>query len=142
MFIKLKRLFIFLTLLVPSMAQADVFVIVNVSNPVTSISSQEISALYLGRVRSFPKGDFARVFEQPRDSAIREQFFARVVGMKIQQVNTYWTRLTFAGQAMPPQILPNDQAVIEVVRKTPEAIGYVSSFPKDPSVRVVLHEKD
>lgn len=134
----LKHLLPLALLLAPALAQADLVVIVNANNPLASITAQEISALYLGRTRSFPRGDFARVFEHPRDSSLRGQFFSRIVGMPMPQVNSYWARLAFAGQATPPQILPNDKAVLEVVRKTPDAIGYVSTAPKDPAIRVVF----
>lgn len=138
----MKRLAIILTLLFPWHAFADVVVIVNAANPVRSLSSEEVAALYLGRSRVFPSGEFALVFDQPRDSALRQRFFKQVANMAIGQVNTYWSRLMFSGQEMPPQPLPNEQAVIDIVRRNPGAIGYVSTAPKDPGLRIVLQIKE
>jgi ABC-type phosphate transport system substrate-binding protein len=138
----MKRLAIILTLLFPWHAFADVFVVVNAANPVRSLSAEEVAALYLGRSRAFPSGEFALVFDQPRDSALRQQFFKLVANMAIGQVNTYWSRLMFSGQEMPPQPLPNEQAVIDIVRRNPGAIGYVSTPPKDPGLRIVLQIKE
>jgi len=39
-------------------------------------------------------------------------------------------------------VLPSEQALIDIVRRNPGAIGYVSGVPKDPSLRVVLHIKE
>lgn len=138
----MKRFAIILTLLFPWHAFADVVVIVNAANPVRSMTSEEVAALYLARSRTFSSGEFALVFDQPRDSALRRSFFKLVANMAIGQVNTYWSRLMFSGQEMPPHSLPTEQAVIDIVRRNPGAIGYVSAPPKDSSVRVVLQIKD
>jgi ABC-type phosphate transport system substrate-binding protein len=138
----MKRLALILALLFPWHAFADVVVIVNAANPVHSMSAEEVSALYLARSRTFPSGEFALVFDQPRDSALRQQFFKLVANMAIGQVNTYWSRLMFSGQEMPPQSLPNEQAVIDIVRRNPGAIGYVSVPPKETGLRVVLQIKE
>jgi len=138
----MKRFAIILTLLLPWHAFADIVVIVNATNPVRNMTSEEVSALYLARARTFPSGEFALVFDQPRDSALRQQFFKLVANMAIGQVNTYWSRLMFSGQEMPPQPLPNEQAVIDIVRRNPGAIGYVSTPPKDPGLRIVLQIKE
>jgi len=138
----MKRLVIILALLAPWPAFADIVVIVNAANPVQKMTSDEVAALYLARSRTFSTGEFALVFDQPRDSALRQQFFKLVANMAIGQVNTYWSRLMFSGQEMPPQVLPNEQAVIDIVRRNPGAIGYVSTPPKEASVRAVLQIKE
>lgn len=138
----MKRLVIFLALVFPWHSFADVVVIVNAANPVRSLSSEEVAALYLARSRTFPSGELALVFDQPRDSALRQQFFKLVANMAIGQVNTYWSRLMFSGQEMPPHPLPNEQSVIDIVRRNPGAIGYVSAPPKETGLRVVLQIKE
>ena len=48
-------------------------------------------------------------------------------------------RLKFTGQVQPPQGLEGDAAVLEFVRTTPTAIGYVSNnLSADPKVKTVL----
>ena len=138
----LKQALILLALLLPVPGQADIVVIVNATNPIRNISSQEVAELYLGRSHTFSSGEFALAFDHPRDSALREQFFRKVANMSISQVNTYWSRLLFAGQETPPRSLAAEQAVLDVVRRNPGAIGYVGSPPKEALLRVVLHLKD
>lgn len=138
----MRRLLSILLLLLPGYALADLLVIVNAANPVRSMSADEVAGLYLARSRNFPNGEFALVFDQPRDSSQRERFFRLVANMGVAQVNTYWSRLMFSGQEIPPQVLPGEQAVIDIVRRNPGAIGYVSGLPKDTNLRVVLHIKE
>lgn len=138
----MRRYFLIFWLLFPACAAADLVVVVNAANPVKSMTADEVTALYLARSRNFPNGEFALVFDQPRDSPQRERFFKLVANMGLSQVNTYWSRLMFSGQEIPPQSLPNEQAVIDIVRRNPGAIGYLSGVPKETNLRVVLHVKD
>jgi len=138
----MKRLLLILCLTLPLPLVADIAVIVNAGNPVKSMSAEEVAALYLARTRTFPSGEYALVFDHPRDHQLRQRFFKAVASMGISQVNTYWSRLMFSGQEIPPQSLPNEQAVIDVVRRNPGAIGYVGFVPRDPGVKTVLHFKD
>ena len=93
-------------LLASGPAGADLYVVVNTANPVRALTTQEVSALYLGRAHSFPTGEFALIFDHPRDS-------------------------------------PLQQAVIDIVRRNPGAIGYLGSTPpRDSGLRSVLEVKE
>ena len=131
-----------LSLLAPWMAWAEIAVIVNAANPVKQLSVQQVSDLYLGRARSYPNGEYALVFDLMRGDTLRQQFFTSLAGMTPQQVNAYWSRLMFTGQVLPPQQLPSDAMVLDIVRRNPGAIGYVKTQALDASVRVVLTLKE
>jgi hypothetical protein len=120
-----------------AVASAQVFVIVNVDNPLRAMTKQQVSDLYFGRAKAFQSGEFALVFDQMSDVA-RSEFFQALVNLPLYQVNVYWSRLMFSGRVLPPQKLSNDNAMIEVVRHSTAAIGYVLHVPNDGSVRVVL----
>lgn len=138
----MKRLLLILSLTLPLPLTADIAIIVNAGNPVKSMTAEEVAALYLARTRTFPSGEYALVFDLPRDNQLRQRFFKAVASMGISQVNTYWSRLMFSGQEIPPQPLPNEQAVIDIVRRNSGAIGYIGFVPQDAGVRTVLHLKD
>lgn len=136
------RLLTLVAWLCPLLATAEIAVIVNVANPVRQLTQTEVADLYLGRSRTFPGGEYALVFDLPREAPLRERFFSSVAGMNPQQVNAYWSRLMFTGQVLPPQALPNDRAVLDIVRRNPGAIGFVKTEGLDSSVRVVLTLKE
>ncbi|MBF0435470.1 MAG: hypothetical protein HQL77_08875 [Magnetococcales bacterium] len=108
---------------------ADVVVIVNKSNPVTSMSSAQVSDLYLGRSRTFPDGSIAHVIDHAREAPLREEFFRRINGMPLNKVNTFWARLAVSGQIMPPVTKTNSGDVILAVQEDSKAIGYVEDSP-------------
>jgi ABC-type phosphate transport system substrate-binding protein len=123
-------------------AHADIFVVVNAANPMRSMTSKQALDIYMGRTRNFPDGDFALPFDQARSAPEREAFYRLLTGMDLAQVNSYWARLMFTGQTMPPQPLPNEAAVIEIVRRNPGAIGYLGKPPVDKGLAVVLVLKE
>lgn len=120
----------------------DIAVIVNMGNTAKQMSTDQVADLYLGRTRVFANKTYALVFDQPRNSPLREAFFTRLIGMSPAQINSYWARLMFAGQTQPPQVLSDDKQMLEVVRTNPGAVGYIDSVNVDNSVRVVLLIKE
>lgn len=122
--------------------RADIAVIVNTANPANQMNVQQVADLYLGRTRNFSSGEFALVFDQMRDSPLRARFFQMLSGMSQQQINAYWSRMMFSGQVIPPQQLPDDRTVLEIVRRNSGAIGYVNAQGVDTSVRTVLLLKE
>jgi hypothetical protein len=119
-------------------ARADFYLVVNATNAARALTQKEVVDLYMGRSRAFPGGDFALVFDLPRDHPRRAAFYQALTGMTAAQVNSYWSRLMFAGQSMPPQPLPDEAAMLDLVRRNPSALGWLDSAPSDKGVRVVL----
>ena len=119
-------------------ARADIYVVVNAGNPVQALTRKEALNLFMGRTRAFAQADFAAPFDLPRDHAVRDQFYQLLTGMGPAQVNSYWARLMFTGQTLPPQTVADEAVLAETVRRNPAAIGYLSQEPADKGLRVVL----
>ena len=58
--------------------------------------------------------------------------------MSPAQVNSYWSRLMFSGQNLPPRSLPDEATMVEVIKRSPNAIGWLSKEPADRQLRTVL----
>jgi hypothetical protein len=123
-------------------ARADFYLVVHAGNAQAALTQKEAVDLFMGRQRTFPRGDFALVFDLPRDSPQREAFYKALTGMSLAQVNSYWARLMFAGQSLPPQPLPDEAAMLDIVRRNPSALGWVSKEPNDKNIRTVLVLKE
>ncbi|GAB0057829.1 hypothetical protein SIID45300_02163 [Candidatus Magnetaquicoccaceae bacterium FCR-1] len=124
---------------VPEAALAEnLVVVVHPSNRLATLTRPQLSDLFLGRGATFPDGRRAMIVEQARDSRTREIFFRMINGMSLNQVNTYWARLTFSGRVNPPTFMTDGQGVLQTVANNPEAIGYVEAGLVDESVRVLL----
>ena len=120
-------------------ARADVWVVVPTSSSVKAMTQKELVDLYMGRSRAFPDGTFALPFDLPRDDPGRASFYKSLTGMDLAQINSYWSRLMFSGQTLPPQPLPGEAAMADLVKRNPSAVGYLLQEPAaDKGLRVVL----
>lgn len=136
--ITLKNSLFFLALSCASLsATAEVAVIVNSSNANATMSSSDISRIFLGKSSKFPNGSQASAVDQNDGSAARSEFNDKVLSKTASQLKSYWSRLIFTGKGTPPKQLDNDAAVKAAVASDPSAIGYINSSAVDASVKVV-----
>jgi len=123
-------------------ARADFYIVVHASNPQRSLTQKEAVDLFMGRSRAFASGDFALIFDLPRDNPRRAAFYQALTGMSVAQVNSYWSRLMFSGQSVPPQALADEAAMTGMLRRNPGALGWLSREPTEPGLRSVLVIKE
>lgn len=142
MSIRLARVLALAALVFAPLAHADFYLIVQAANPQPALTRKEAVDLYMGRTRAFPRGEVAKVYDLPRDSARRDDFYQSLTGMGPAQVNSYWARLMFSGRTMPPLSVADEAAMVQAVRQDPHALGWVSRPPDDRQVRIVLVIKD
>lgn len=121
---------------------ADIVVVVHPESPVKHLTARAVSDLYLGRKVTVGDGEPLLVLDQPGDSPLRERFFRRLNGMDPRRVNAYWARLQFSGDVQPPTPLTGSQAVLDVVRRNPRAIGYVDASEVGAADHIVLLLKE
>lgn len=124
------------------LAHADFYLVVQSANAQSLLTQKEAVDLFMGRNRAFRNGDLAQVYDLPRDGATRADFYQRLTGLSPGQVNSYWARLMFSGQTMPPQSVADEAAMIETVKRSPSAIGWVRKEPADKQLRVLLIIKE
>ncbi len=129
---------LFVLLLIPVNAGADIVVIVNPNNDITALTRRQVVDLYMGRTSFFPNGEKLQRYDQPIDSKIRADFYYRMTQKPIAAINAYWARLQFTGRAAPPRVVSDDLEILEIVEKNPYAIGYLKEEFLNDRVTVVL----
>ncbi len=119
-------------------AIADVVVIVSAKSPVVNLSADQVAKIFLGKSTSFPNNDPAYPIDQPLGSAVRDEFYAKVVHKDASQLAAYWAKIIFTGEGRPPKLVAGDKAVVKIIADNPDAIGYIDSSALNHSVRAVL----
>lgn len=119
-------------------ARADVVVVVSARSSIRSLTPEQTTKIFLGKVVTFPNGQTAVPVDQPEGSAIRDEFYSRVVRKNPSQLTAYWAKIIFTGDGRPPKLLPDNLAVRKAVAGNPNAIGYIDKSAVNRSVRVVL----
>ena len=138
----LRHLLVMAAAAVAPLAHADFYLVVQSANPQPALTQKEAVDLFMGRNRAFRNGDLAQVYDLPRDSALHAAFYQRLTGMGPAQVNSYWARLMFSGQTMPPRSVADEAAMIETVKRNSNAIGWLQNEPTDKQLRVLLVIKE
>jgi ABC-type phosphate transport system substrate-binding protein len=138
----LSLLMMCVLVVLPVRAQTAIVVVVHPASPVISLTKKQVSELYLGRNQYLGGNQRLQLLDQPRDSKLREQFFAQLMGMDLGRINAYWARLQFSGDIQPPLALPDSATVLKIVSHNPFAIGYMEASALTPAVRAVLTIKD
>jgi hypothetical protein len=111
----------------PAMAVADVYVIANSG---VQIGAGDVREVFLGNMQ-FAGG--AKV--QPVDNGPAQvEFLSKVLKMEPDRYNTAWTKKTFRDGVNAPSVKSGDAEVVEFVKRTPGAVGYVTSAPSGVTV--------
>ncbi len=108
-------------------AQEGVVVIVNASNPVSSMSRTEVARRFLKQTTTWPNGARVEPVDLSKSSPVRQAFSRQVLGRSVASVESYWLQTVFSGRDVPPPERSSDAEVVSFVRSVPNAIGYVSA---------------
>ena len=100
-------------------------VVVNAGNPVSSISREDLSRIFLKKVGRWASGTSAVAVDLQADNAAREAFSQAIHGRGASAIASYWQQQIFAGRDVPPEEKGSAAAVLDFVTATPGAVGYV-----------------
>ena len=112
-------------------ACAELVIIVNPANPATRMFPSQAAQFFMGGSVMFTP------IEQAPDSAIRAEFYKKVLEKEPAQVEAMWSKLAFTGKGKPPQEMKNSAEVKKAVAANPKAIGYIEKSAVDDTVKVV-----
>lgn len=113
-------------------------VIVNESNFLTSISTPELSRLFMKKTPRWTTGQTVTPLDLVPGSPARVAFSEDVFHKTPAEVKADWQAALAAGRGLPPMEAPNETSVVAFVRANPGAIAYVSpETPLGAGVRAV-----
>jgi ABC-type phosphate transport system substrate-binding protein len=121
----------------PRAADEELVVIVHQDGPVRSVSKAQLEALFKAKAQSLDNGVTAEPVNLPLGSNERAQFDETVLRLRPPEVTRYWIDQKIRDGRRPPQMLPNDAAVVRHVQDRDGGIGYVTAGTDTRGVRVV-----
>ena len=119
-------------------ADPRLVVVVSPDSMVEQISWEEARNLFLGRQKRLGSGLPAAPVEQSVPAGVRARFYRLLAQKDVSEIDAYWSRLIFTGQAHPPRQAPSAEAVIRMVLADRGAIGLLEWEKADRRVKVVL----
>ncbi len=136
--IRLGRRLCCLALLLPTLAWADMVVIVHPQFEAASLSRREIINIFMGRFRFLPSGQAIKPYDLPTADPKKGRFYRVLTGKDLSDIDAHWARLVLTGNASPPDETLNAEGMIEAVAHNPRAIGYVDRAQVDRRVRILF----
>lgn len=103
----------------------DYKVIVHPSNPIASMTSEQVSRLFLKKDTRWDHGLRALPVDLVASSPLRTRFSQEIHSRPVSKVEAYWQQQIFSGREVPPPQRASDREVIAYVEANPGAIGYV-----------------
>jgi ABC-type phosphate transport system substrate-binding protein len=123
-------------------AESNLVVIANADSGVSQLTQDEARNVFLGRQKRLASGLPALPVEQGAPADVRARFYRLLAHKDLADINAYWARLCFTGQARPPRQAASAEQVIRIVAAEKGAIGLLEWDKADRRVRVVLALND
>jgi len=134
-----RILFALALTLLPPLAQAtgNLAVVVNARCGVAVMTRNEVVNVFFGRYRQFFNGREAQPVDLFDDHPVRGQFYRRLVGKDLSEVNAYWSRQIFSGRlrALPKVATPEE--AVKWIAAHPCGIGFIEQAKADARFNIV-----
>lgn len=115
-----------LTLCIPSWTTAEqkIVIVANESVATDGIDKSDIKRIYFGKLKKWSNGDKIKP-AQLRKGDASMQFASNYLNKSYKKYQMFWRRAVVAGVGAPPSYFNSPQELIDYVKSTPGAIGYV-----------------
>ena len=118
-------------------APADVVAVVASTSTITTLSKEQLTDIFLGKVSRFPNGTRAAPIDQEEGSPARDEFYATYAGKSPAQMKSHWAKIIFTGRGQPPKAVSNSIEARKLIAANPQAISYIERSALDGTVRIV-----
>lgn len=114
---------------------SQLVVVSSAKSPLSRLSRQEVSALYLGQARALPDGSAPQLLAS--GGALRDEFYAKVLERDAAQVKAAWSRLVFSGKGRAPREFADPAQLRAALQASPGAIAYLDASQVDASMKIL-----
>ena len=112
-------------------------IISNITADTTSLSIAQLRRIYSMRQVHWQNGLPIVVYVLPSKNPLHQQFCREQLRLFPYQLDRIWHKLSFSGFGVAPIEVENQQALIEAIRTTKGAIGYVENLSEVKDVNII-----
>ena len=121
----------------PAYAAGGFVVVVNASNPTTSLSRSQVSNLFLRKTPSWSHGQKVQPVDLSASNPIRGKFSVAIHRKSVGAIKAYWSQRLFEGKIVPPPELSTEGAIAAYLRDNRGAVGYLSASASLGGLKIV-----
>lgn len=119
-------------------AIADIAIIVHPQNPLASLSEDDVRRIFMGRTRLFPGSGIGITAADLTDTnPFFSDFYQALAHLTPDKLKRQRASYLFSGNGRLPQVLENENAMLEFVANTTSAIGYLPVEQIDNRVKTI-----
>lgn len=116
-------------------------VIVHPSVHETKLTTSQLRRIYTMRQIQWADGLRITAFVLPRQHRLHQIFAKDRLQMFPYQLDRIWNKLTYSGLGVAPITVNSPEELLNAIRNTPGAIGYIESITDVEAVNVIEIEK-
>jgi hypothetical protein len=120
-----------------ALAGARLAVVVNAKNPIKTLATDELEAMFKALRRNWPGGQRIQPFNLPPRHALRIAFDRAALHMEADAVARYWIDQRVRGGQQPPTQVPDSKLMLRVISSLAGAVGYVPTSEVSGGVKIV-----
>ena len=125
-----------LSFLAAASASADLLIIVNEATAQEEINQAMVKNVFLGRKTQWDNGD--TIFPATlKRGPVHGAFLKSFVKKSPSQYLTFWRQVIFTGMGTPPKSFATEAELVDYVRTTSGAIGYIDSATAHEDVLIL-----
>ncbi len=117
-------------------AGADLLVIVNDGVTETELDRVTLQAIFLGKRTQWETGASIVPVNLKKGPA-HQEFLKVIVKRTPAQYKSFWKRAIFTGTGMPPKSFATEEEIVEFVRTSQGAVGYIDASTPREGVKVL-----
>lgn len=117
---------------------ADFVVVANPDSGVEKLTKDEVINIYMGRFRKLSSGINAQPLDLVTPMSEKSRFYLIMVSKQLPEIDSYWARLMFSGQGLPPRQVGSTEEVLDIVSSNKGAIAYIDRKKIDKRVKIVF----
>lgn len=123
-----------------SWSVAATSVVVNQAVPLQALTQAQLRNIFTLRQTQWPDGTAITVLVLPDSSALHQRFSREQLKLFPYQLNHIWDKHSFSGTGTRPLQVEDAGVMLQQLRQTPGAIGYVGQFGAEIGVKEVRIE--
>jgi ABC-type phosphate transport system substrate-binding protein len=121
----------------PALAE-PVAIVVNRENPKSSLTTEELKSIYLGRRTEWPDGTRTVPIDQAPSAPGRAAFLDAVLGMSKAHFAEHWVDQQVRGNGSAPKVAASPAAAVKLVARVKGAVAFVPVSQVTAAVKVVF----
>ena len=121
----------------PAQEPPPFVVIVNKSNPITSLPLTELQRVFRKQTRMWRHGESMVPVDWDATSEVRQEFSRLVMGRSVREMADFWIQQSITQGLAPPSTQKSTRAILRFVASVAGAISYVPRGEADESVKVI-----